>query len=53
MKNDFRLRGCSLGFDLSSVIALIKSEILITTGMVWQVSSEKWKAAFERVDCMR
>ena len=34
------------------MIALIKSEILITTGMVWQVSSDKWKAPFERVDCM-
>ena len=43
MKNDFRLRGCCLGFDWSSVIALIKSEILITTGMVWQVSSDKSK----------
>jgi len=52
MKNDFLLRGYYLGFDWSGLIALIKSEILITTGMVWQVSSDKWKATFERVDCM-
>ena len=38
----------------SSLIALNKSEILITMGMVSQVSSDKWKAAFdERVECMR
>ena len=26
-------------------MALIKSKIVITTGMVWPVSSDKWKAA--------
>ena len=30
-----------LGFDWSGWIVLIKSEILITTGMVWPVSSDK------------
>ena len=35
------------------MITLIKSEILIRTGVVWQLSSDKWKAAFERVDCIR
>ena len=33
-----------LGFDWSGWIVLIESEILITTGMVWPVSSGKWKA---------
>ena len=33
-----------LGFDWSGWIVLINSEILITTGMVWPVSSDKWKA---------
>ena len=32
-----------LGFDRSGLIVLIKSEILIATGMVWLVSSGKWK----------
>ena len=32
------------GFDLFGRIVLIKSEILVTTGMVWPVSSDKWKA---------
>ena len=38
------LRAHCLGFDWSDWIVFIKSEILITTGMVWPVSSEKWKA---------
>ena len=38
------LRGYYLTFDWSGWIVLIKSEFLITTGMVWQVSSDKWKA---------
>ena len=33
-----------LGFDWSGWRVLINSEILITTGMVWLVSSDKWKA---------
>ena len=37
------LRAYCLGFDWSGWIVLIKSEILITTGMVWPVSSGKWK----------
>ena len=32
-----------LGFDWSGWIVLIKSEILIATGMVWPVSSDKQK----------
>ena len=43
MKNYF-LYACYLGFDLSGWIALIKSEILTTTGMAWPVSSDKWRA---------
>ena len=42
MKNYF-LYACYLGFDLSGWIALIKSEILTTTGMAWPVSSDKWR----------
>ena len=38
------LRAWYLGFDWSGWIVLIKSEILVTTGMVWLVSSDKWKA---------
>ena len=41
------LRAYYLGFDISGWIVLIKSEILITTGMVWQVSSDKWKVPLE------
>ena len=37
------LRSHYLGFDWSGWIVLIKSEILITTGMVWSVSSGKWQ----------
>ena len=43
MKNYF-LHACYLGFDWFGWIALIKSEFLITTGMAWPVSSDKWKA---------
>ena len=43
MKNDF-LRAYYLGFDWSGWIALIKGKILITKGMSWPVSSDKWKA---------
>ena len=32
-----------LGFDRSGWMVLIKSEILITTGIVWPVSSDKRK----------
>ena len=38
------LRAYYLRFDWSGWIVLIKSEILIATGMVWPVSSDKWKA---------
>ena len=34
-----------LGFDWSVWIVLAKSEILITKGMVWKASSDKWKAS--------
>ena len=33
-----------LGFDGSGSRVLIKTEIIITTGMIWPVSSDKWKA---------
>ena len=33
-----------LRFDLSGWIVLIKSEIPNTTGMVWPLSSDKWKS---------
>ena len=33
-----------LVFDWSGWIVLIKSEILNTTGIVWPLSSDKWKA---------
>ena len=42
-------RACYLGFDWSSRIVLIKSEILITTRMVWPVSCDKWKEPLSRV----
>ena len=42
------LRAYCLGFDWSGWIVLIKSEILITTGMVWPVSSGKWKVPFSQ-----
>ena len=42
MKNDF-LQAYSLGFDWSGWIALIKSKILITKGMSWPGSADKWK----------
>ena len=32
------------GFDLFGRIVLIRREILVTTGMAWRVSSDKWKA---------
>ena len=32
-----------LGFDWCNRIVLINSEILITSGRVWPVSSDKWK----------
>ena len=37
------LRTYYLGPDWSSWIVLVKSKILITTGMTWLVSSDKWK----------
>ena len=45
-----------LGFDWSRWIVLIKSEIPNTTGMVWPLSSDKWKAplvAFLKVGTAR
>ena len=38
------LRVYYLGLDSSVSRVLIKSEIIIATGMVWPVSSDKWKA---------
>ena len=43
MKNVL-LRAYYLGFDWSGWKVLIKSEIIIATGMVWPVRSDKWKA---------
>ena len=34
---------CYLGVDLFGWRVLIKGEILIATGTVWLVSSDKWK----------
>ena len=42
-----RYRACYLGFHWSGWIVLIKSEILIVTGLVCPVSSDKWKAPLE------
>ena len=42
------LCACYLGFDWSDWIVLIKSGILIMTGIVWQVSSDKWKAPLDK-----
>ena len=44
MKNVL-LRAYYLGFDWSGWRVLIKSEIIIATGMVWPVRSDKWKAS--------
>ena len=41
------LRAYYLGFDISGWIVLIKSESLFTTGMVWLVSSDNWKASLD------
>jgi len=49
MKNHL-LRAYHLRFDWSSCIVLINSEILIVTGMVWPVHSDKWKPPF--LDCL-
>ena len=46
MKNDFL---CACWFDWSGWIAFINSEILITTGMDWPVSSDKWKAHWAKL----
>ena len=43
LKNDFLLAH-HLAFDWPGWVALIKSKILITKGMSWPVSSDKWKA---------
>ena len=47
LKNHLLRAYCSR-FDWSGWIVLIKSEILITTGMVWPVSSGKWKVPFSQ-----
>ena len=50
------LRTRYLGFDWSGWIVLIKSEILITTGMARPVSSDKWKAPLSRcftIPCLK
>ena len=41
------LHACYLGFDWSGRIVVIKSEIIISTRMIWPVSSDKWKAPLE------
>ena len=38
------LRTLCLRFDSSGRIVLIKTEILIPTGIIWRISSDKWKA---------
>ena len=45
-KKKHLLRAYYLGFDWSGWIVFTKSEILITTGMVWPVSSDKMESAF-------
>ena len=47
------LRAYCLGFDWPGWIVLIRSEILITTGMVWPVSSDKWKAPSDSLSSFR
>ena len=42
--NNHLLPAYYLGFDWCSGIVMINSEILITSGRVWPVSSDKWKA---------
>ena len=42
--NNHLLPSHYLGFDRSDRIVLINSKILITTGRIWPVSSDKWKA---------
>ena len=44
LPKNYLLPAHCLGFDWSGWIVLINSEILITTGMVWPVSSDKWEA---------
>ena len=41
--NNHLLHESYVGFHQSGWIVLIKSEILIMTGMVWLVSSDRWK----------
>ena len=45
LKNHLLL-SCYLGFDWSGWTGLIERLIIIATGMVWPVISDKWKAAF-------
>ena len=41
-----------LGFDWSGWRVLIKRETIIATGMVWPVSSDKWKVPFKQFPLM-
>ena len=41
------LHACYLGFDWSGRKVVIKSEIIISTGMIWPVISDKWKAPLD------
>ena len=41
------IRTYYLKFEWSERIVMIKSECLITTGMVFPVSSDKWEAPFK------
>ena len=49
-KNHLLLAYCS-GFDWSGWRVFIKREIIIAKRMVCPVSSDKWKAPLEKVDC--
>ena len=44
MKTKLRKKFDKSKFERSDWIVLRNSEILITTGIVWPVSSDKWKA---------
>ena len=44
LRKNHLLRVSYVEFNWSGWIVLIKKKIQITTGMVWPVSSDKWKA---------
>ena len=49
MKTKLRKKFDKSKFERSDWIVLRNSEILITTGIVWPVSSDKWKAPLQFV----